>query len=159
MPDFGFPAQPRQASLASLINSLRARSDDVRTSTVTGRHADPTRELRGRVNEMLQLEKSLADLRDYASIITLSENRASTMQQLMSNINAIGSGIADDVVTLLTNATDDNLSVVSTDARGQLATVVNAQNGGASSGCVEGDPNRNTTPGDEGADLLPDVPF
>lgn len=128
MPDFGFPAQPRQANLASLISALRNRSDDVRTETVTGRSADPTKKLNGRVNELLQIEKSLGDLQDYAQIIALSESRAATMQAALSTVVGIGNDLADEANLLSTNATDGNLEVLARDAREQFATAIAAFN-------------------------------
>ena len=128
MPDFGFPAQPRQANLASLVSALRSRSDDVRVATVTGRHADPTKELSGRVKEILQIEKSIADLNGYADIIALSEQRAATMQASLDTVKDIAVQLANETTTLLTNGTDQNLGVVSDDARQRFDTVVSALN-------------------------------
>lgn len=128
MPEFGFSPQPRQAVLASLISNLRSRSDDARIATVTGRHADPTFVLDGRVNELLQIEKSINDLSDYAQIIALSEARTETMQRSLSQIGSIGQALADTTDLLTTNGTDDNFAVVSRQAQDELSTAISALN-------------------------------
>ena len=66
MPEFGFPAQPRLDLMRRTIADLRARADDARTATVTGRFADLTHVRGGRVGEVMQIEKSIADLHGYA---------------------------------------------------------------------------------------------
>ena len=128
MPEFGFPAQHRQAAMRSLISSLRGRSDDTRVAAVTGRYADVTRELGGRVNELMQIEKSISDLQSYAESIALSEARASTMQQALSNATVLSQGLTDTADLLLTNGTDQNMENLSTSARFELASIVSAIN-------------------------------
>lgn len=128
MPEFGFPAQPRQASLARIIADLRSRGDDARVAAVTGRFADVTEVRNGRVNEMMQLQKSINDLNEYAQAIALSEARADTMQRSMSAINDVSQNLSDTVATLLTNGTDDNFENVAIQARQDLGSVVAAMN-------------------------------
>ncbi len=128
MPEFGFPAQPRQSLIRSLVADLRARSDEEREALITGRLSDPTRALNGRVNELLQIEKSIADLNDYADNIALSEGRASTMQNALSSMIQSAELISNQVNTLLTNGTDSNFRVISSQAQQELQSVVAALN-------------------------------
>ena len=128
MPDFGFPAQPRQASMSTIIAELRRRSDDERVAAVTGRFADVTAEVDGRVNELMQIEKSITDLQSYGEAIALSEARAGVMQQSLGTIGTIMQGLADTTSVLLTNSTDRDLEIVSTTARGDLVSVIAALN-------------------------------
>ena len=128
MPDFGFPAQPRQASMTSIIADLRRRADDERVAAVTGRFADVTSEVDGRVNELMQIEKSISDLQTYGEAIALSETRAGVMQQALGAIGAVGQSLADTTSVLLTNATDQDLENVSIQARGEIGTIVAALN-------------------------------
>lgn len=128
MPDFGFPAQPRTANIASLIDQLRNRSDDARVAAVTGRYADVTSEVGGRVSELMQIEKSINDLQSYAEAIALSESRASVMQQSLESVGAIGQRLADTADLLKTNGTDDNFESLSIQARSELDSVVSALN-------------------------------
>ena len=128
MPDFGFPAQPRQASMSSIIADLRKRADDERVATVTGRFADVTSKLDGRVNELMQIEKSISDLQDYAEAIALSETRSTTMQQSLDRIMATSQDLADTTSILQNNATDQNLESLSIQARAELPSVIAALN-------------------------------
>lgn len=128
MPEFGFPAQPRNATLASIVTNLRARSDEARVASVTGRFADVTAERRGRVDELMQLEKSLQDFSTYSEIISLTELRATTIQSSLERVGAAAQSLADTTDLLRTNGTDENFEVVSADARGELDTVLAALN-------------------------------
>lgn len=128
MPEFGFPAQPRNATLSSLVADLRSRSDDARVAAVTGRFADVTAERDGRVNELMQIEKSLNDFSTYSEIIALTEVRTTTIQASLTQVAAQAQSLADTVDILRTNGTQDNFSVVSTDARGGLDSALAALN-------------------------------
>lgn len=128
MPEFGFPAQPRQANLASLIANMRQRADAERVAAVTGRFADVTSELNGRVSELMQIEKSIQDLRSYSEAIALSETRADAMQRSLTGINELSQNLSNTVDVLLTNGTDSNFEVVSEQARNELGSIVSALN-------------------------------
>lgn len=128
MPEFGFPAQPRQASIRSLIANLRDRSDDARFEASTERFADVTRELNGRVNELMQIEKSINDLQGYAEAIALAEGRSTVMQQSMDLITGAAQTIADTADLLLTNGTDRDLATLSAQADAQLDSVIASMN-------------------------------
>ncbi|MEO1492525.1 MAG: hypothetical protein AAFV19_10280 [Pseudomonadota bacterium] len=128
MPEFGFPAQPRNATLSSLIANLRSRSDDARVASVSGRFADVTAERNGRVNELMQIEKSLNDFRTYSEIIALTEVRTTTIQASLSKLTGEAQSLADTVDVLRTNGTAKNFSVVSADAVGALDSVIAALN-------------------------------
>lgn len=124
MPDFGFPAQPRNASLGRIIADLRSRGDTARVAAVTGRFADVTEVRKGRVNELMQLQKSINDLTEYSEAIALAETRADTMQSSLSAISDVSQTLSDTVATLLTNGTDANFRNVSIQARQDLAGIV-----------------------------------
>ncbi len=128
MPEFGFPAQPRNATLSSLVADLRSRSDDARIAAVSGRFADVTAERDGRVNELMQIEKSLNDFSTYSEIIALTEVRTTTIQASLTQVGAQAQSLADTVDILRTNGTDANFEVVSNDARGGLDSVIAALN-------------------------------
>lgn len=128
MPEFGFPAQPRFSSMSRTIASLRDQAEDTRYEAVTGRRADVTTARNGMVSELMQVEKSIADLDNYAESIALSEARADTIQQSLNVLTEVGQGLADTVDMLLTNGTDANLQTVSERARGEFSTVVAALN-------------------------------
>ena len=128
MPEFGFPAQPRHASMARIIADLRSRGDDARVAAVTGRHADVTEANRGRVNELMQIEKAINDLKGYSEAIALSEARADTMQSSLSAINEVSQELSDSIATLLTNGTEANFENVSIQARQDLNGIVAAMN-------------------------------
>ena len=128
MPEFGFPAQPRQAGMTSIIANLRKRADDERVAAVTGRFADVTNELDGRVNELMQIEKSIGDLQSYAESIALSETRADTMQKSLGAVGSLAQNLADTTSVLLTNATKQNLESLSVEARGELPSIIAALN-------------------------------
>lgn len=128
MPEFGFPAQPRQALISSIVSNLREKSDDARVSSITGRHADITSQLDGRVNELMQIEKSITDLGEYAEIIALSEARTSTMQNSLEQLTTIAQNLSDTAAVLSTNGSDANLEVVSLQAQGELESVISALN-------------------------------
>lgn len=128
MPEFGFPAQPRQAAIKTLVSRLRERSDDARTATVTERHADVTHVLNGRVSELVQMEKSIRDLQGYAEAIALAEGRAATAQRALDQVRASAQQITDTTDLLRTNGTDDDFTTLSTQARGQLGSLVASLN-------------------------------
>ncbi len=160
MPEFGFPAQPRQASLASIIAKLRDRADDARFAAVTGRNADVTRELDGRVSELMQIEKSINDLQSYSEAIALSEARANVMQQSLGRIGAVSQSLTDTVDLLGTNGTDRDFESLSLTARGELQTVVaslNASFGGRA--LFAGDVTATPTVADADTIFASSVPF
>lgn len=128
MPEFGFPAQPRQASIKSLVAQLRERSDDARTATVTERHADVTKVLDGRVSELVQIEKSIRDLQSYAEAIALAEGRAATAQRALDQVRTTAQEITDTADLLRTNGTGDDFITLSTQARGRLDSLVASMN-------------------------------
>ncbi|MFK7945801.1 MAG: hypothetical protein AB8B85_23220 [Paracoccaceae bacterium] len=128
MPEFGFPAQPRQAAIKSLVANLRTRSDESRSAAVTGRHSDVTGELGGRVSELMQMEKSIRDVQTYAEAITLSEGRAATSQRALDQVRASAQEITDTADLLGTNGTSADFGTLSTQARGQLESLVAGMN-------------------------------
>jgi len=128
MPEFGFPAQPRQALMRRTIADLRQQADTARIATVTGRFADLTAEREGRVGELMQIEKSIADLKGYGEAIALSEARAETMQRTLGRLTALSQSLTDTAELLLTNGTTDNLANLSTQARGDFESLVAALN-------------------------------
>lgn len=128
MPEFGFPAQPRQASIKSLVSGLRDRSDDARVAATTERFADVTRVLDGRVNELFQIEKSIRDLQGYAESIALAEGRATVMQASLDQIRDSAQVIADTANILQTNGTSRDFASLSDQARGELDSIVASLN-------------------------------
>ena len=128
MPAFGFPAQLRLATMSLIVADIRSRGDDARIAAVTGRHADVTNVLGGRVGDLMHVEKSISDLARYAEAIALSEARAATMQTSLATLGAVGQALADTTSVVLTNGTDANLASLSTQARGDLDTVTAALN-------------------------------
>lgn len=128
MPEFGFPTQPRQYSMSSLISSLRDRGDDVRVEAVTARYSDVTRQLGGRVDELMQIEKSLADLAGYSETISLVESRTTTIQAALDKITGVAQTLADTTDLLMTNGTDRDFEAVSAEARENFGSVVSALN-------------------------------
>lgn len=128
MPEFGFPAQARSANLRSIIAQLRGRSDDARVAATTSRFADVTAELGGRVNELMQIEKSFADLRSYAEAIALSEARSDTAQAALEIVSDAAQGLADTADLLKTNGNDLNFEVLSRQARNELGSIISALN-------------------------------
>ncbi len=128
MPEFGFPAQPRYAQMRRMIADLRAQADRSRVATVTGRFADLTAQRKGRVGEIMHIEKSIGDLKGYAEAIALSEARAETMQRSLGQLTGLGQSLTDTAVLLLTNGTPDNLANLSTQARGDFQSAVAALN-------------------------------
>lgn len=128
MPEFGFPAQPRNNSMTRLIAGLRDRSDDERVAAVTGRFADVTSQLQGRVSELMQIEKSITDLQQYGDAIALSEARASTLQSALDQINSIGVSLNTTTDLLQTNGSDLDFEIVSAQARSELGSIVAALN-------------------------------
>lgn len=128
MPEFGFPAQPRFAFMARTISDLRDRADDSRIAAVTGRFADVTTERSGRVSELMQLEKSIKDLSSYGETISLTEARASAMQESLGILTSVGQELADTTALLFTNGTDANFRNVSGQAASNLQSMLNALN-------------------------------
>lgn len=124
MPEFGFPAQPRYASMSRIIADLRSRSDDTRVEAVTGRFRDVTSERGGNVNEIMQLEKSIADLNSYAESISLSESRATIMQTNLGVATDIAQNFADTSILVLQNETEVAAEVFSAHARDDLNALV-----------------------------------
>lgn len=124
MPEFGFPAQPRYASMSRLISDLRNRADDSRVEAVTGRFRDVTSERRGNVNEIMQLEKSINDLNIYAESIALSETRASVIQTNLGVAVDLAQSTADNTALLLTNRADIGTEVFSSRSRDDLDALV-----------------------------------
>jgi len=80
LPITGFPAQPRHDLLSRLIGNLRDRSDISREEAVTGLLSDPAAQHDGRVSELLGLEQSLNETKQFREIIGLAESRASVVQ-------------------------------------------------------------------------------
>ncbi len=128
MPDFGFPAQPRNNNMSVLIAALRDRSDSSRVESVTGRFADVTSELDGNVNELMQIEKALGDLNDFSEAITLAETRSTVMQESLSRVRAVAQLLADTTDLLSTNGTTQDFEAVSSQAREELGSIVSALN-------------------------------
>lgn len=124
MPEFGFPAQPRYASMSRIIADLRNRSDDTRVEAVTGRFRDVTSIRGGKVNEIMQLEKSIADLNRYAESISLSESRAAIMQTNLGVAVDISQNAADTSILVLQNETEVAAEVFSDRARDDLNALV-----------------------------------
>lgn len=128
MPEFGFPAQFRQAAMRSVISSMRDQADDARFAAVTERYADVTSELDGRVNELMQIEKSINDLRAYSEVIAVSEARSRTMQDSLDNVRTMAQDVADTSLKLQTNATDSDLETLSHQAREALDSMLGQLN-------------------------------
>lgn len=128
MPDFGFPAQPRYASMSRIIADLRNRSDDTRVEAVTGRFQDVTSVRGGNVNEIMELEKSIADLNNYAVSISLSESRAAIMQTNLGIAADIAQNSADTSILVLQNETEISAEVFSDRALDDLNALVTSFN-------------------------------
>lgn len=128
MPDFGFPSQPRNHNMSLVISALRDRSDSSRVEAISGRFADVTSQLGGRVSELMQLEKSISDLQDFSETIALSEARAEITQQSLSRVRGVAQLLADTTDLLRTNGTSRDFESVSSQAREELGSVVSALN-------------------------------
>ena len=114
--------------MASIISSLRTRSDSARFESVTGRFADVTQTLNGRVSEVIQIERALDDLKVFSENIALAEGRATVVQKSLENIRGVAQSLADTMDLLSTNGTTKDFEAVSNAAREQLGSVVAALN-------------------------------
>ena len=128
MPEFGFPTQHRNHSMSLIIASLRDRSDAARVESVTGRFEDVTSELGGSVSELMQIEKSILDLKGYADTIALAEARADVTQKSMSRIREVAQSLADATALLSANGTTSDFENLSAQAREEFGSVVSALN-------------------------------
>ena len=127
MPEYGFPSQPRQFQMSRIIQDLRARSDDARVSTVTGFHADPTRALGGRVDEMLQLEQQIDKLSAYGETIALTEGRAATTQASLQQLITLSTEVTGEAEIVL-SGTSAQRETFSQNTAGHVSTIVSALN-------------------------------
>ena len=128
MPEFGFPSQPRNHSMALIVSALRERSDSARVESVTGRFEDVTSRLGGSVSELMQIEKTLGDLKGFSDTIALAEARANVTQKSLSRIREIAQALADTTDLLSTNGTTLDFEAVSSQAREELGSIVSALN-------------------------------
>ena len=128
MPEFGFPTQHRNHSMSLLIGALRERSDAARVESVTARFEDVTAELGGNVSELMQIEKSISDLKGYAETITLAEARADVTQKSLSRIREVAQALADNTDLLSTNGSTNDFENLSAQAREEFGSIVSALN-------------------------------
>lgn len=128
MPDFGFPAQPRQQSLSDMIALLRKRSDTARIESVTGRSADAAAKLSGQIGSVMQIEKSIRDLQNYGEAIALSEVRASATQTSLDRIVTASQDLADAATIYLTSGSLQNGVTLATQGLSALSDITSALN-------------------------------
>ncbi len=128
MPEFGFPAQSQLNRMSRIISGMRKEGDDTQFAAVTGRPADLAASRDGRVNEMMLIDKTIADLQAYSGVIALAEARAGVMQQSLDNIIDLGQVLADSADQLMSNGTADNLAIVSERGQSNLQGIVSSLN-------------------------------
>ena len=124
----GFPAQPRNDLMSRLIGQLRQRADIVREETVTGLLADPAKALGGKVSELLDLERSLAEITQYREIIGQAESRASVIQGSLDLMRDLAVDLHSSGQTALDTGADPAGEAISASARQALGAVLSALN-------------------------------
>lgn len=128
MPDFGFPASPRSYNLQRIISETQRNIQSTQIEAVTGRRADPARDLDGRVAELLGIEKSIDDLQDYAEIIALAEGRAGTTQTSLKLISDTIVEVAADAVVTMQSGLPQAIGTQGEIAEESLASIISALN-------------------------------
>lgn len=124
----GFPAQPRQASLARLAAELRRRADTTRQEAVTGLRADPAQALGGRTGELFEVERALGETRQYLSIIDLAQTRAAVMQTSLEILRQLSIEFAANGQTALDSGPPLVGETLSADAQAALSSALSALN-------------------------------
>ncbi len=127
-PPIGFPAQPERARLARLVADLRARAERSREEAVTGLRSDPARALRGRVNELLGVDRALGETTQYLGILDLAEARAGVMQTSLGALRGFAVDLARSGQTALDSGPRLTGETVSMEARQALEAAVSALN-------------------------------
>ncbi len=128
LPAIGFPAQPRNDLMSRLISQLRDRSDIARQEAVTGLLVDPAKALGGKVSEMLDLERSLAEINQYREIIGQAEARASVIQGSLDLIRNLAVDLHISGQTAPETGVATGGKVVSASARQALGAALSALN-------------------------------
>jgi flagellar hook-associated protein 3 FlgL len=124
----GFPAQPRQDLLERLISDLRGRADTARQEVVTGLLADPAAALGGKVSELLEVNRSLAETAQYREIIGLAESRATAIQGSLETLRSLAVDLHVQGQTALDTGLEATGEAVSATARQALGAAISALN-------------------------------
>jgi flagellar hook-associated protein 3 FlgL len=124
----GFPAQPRSDLMARLIAQIRSQSDIARQEVVTGLRADPARALDGRVAELLDVERSLAEAAQYREIIGLASARAAATQNTLDLLRGVANDLSVRGQTALSSNLPDHGAAVSDSALQGLGAAISALN-------------------------------
>lgn len=114
--------------LSDTIVELRARITTVSQEAVTGRHADLSRHLSGRIGEALLSQQAVSDIAGQRSILDLRQTRLDLTQSSLTHIQDVSSGIGTRLEAALGLGDQHATDLAANDAAAALRQVFSALN-------------------------------
>lgn len=107
-----------------LATDLKARQDQVSQEVVTGRHADITARVDGRVGEVHLLNKAIADIEVENKVNDLASSRINLMSDTLTTVTEAVSGLDSEAIIALGTGLDSSIDTVVNKARGEISRVI-----------------------------------
>ncbi len=124
----GFPPQRSAAILRAQLTELQETASQRRAEAVTGRLADPTAALNGRVGAPLAIERALGDIEGYRQTIALATTRADTAQGVIDQLRQMLDDVTNQAEIARQSGSQNGLETASALAAGFLNGAVSGLN-------------------------------
>lgn len=122
------PASLISSKISDNIADLRARIQNTSTEAVTGRRADLTSHLSGRIGNAMMSQKALNDIASQSGLLQLRESRLDVAQQSLSRIAESVAGLSTRMQSALGEGQDVEQAGVARDAAAALDSVLSTLN-------------------------------
>ena len=122
------PSTLISAKLSQNVADIRARINDVSAEAVTGRRADLTSHLSGRIGDAMLSQKALLDLTDEQGALSLREARIDLAQQSLGRIQTTTDGLSARLLSAVGFEDQPEIDAVARDAASALDTLVTSLN-------------------------------
>lgn len=114
------------------VTDLKAQIQTTSTEAVTGRVADVTKHLNGRIGQAMLSQKALDDLQAEKSQVQLRQSRLDVMQNSLGSIQSGADGLSTRMLDAVGFSSDVDLANIARDAEielGNMLTRLNARHG------------------------------
>ena len=128
MSRLSIPPNLISAKLSQNVVDLRQRIAETSTEATTGRRADLTQHLSGRIGNAMLSQKALTDITNERGLLGLRETRLDIVQQSLTGVRTSVDGLSVNALTALGGEHEGDLTEVAREAKSALDAVFRSLN-------------------------------
>ena len=125
---YSIPANQMSATLGQTVSDIRERMAATSSEATTGRRADLTLHLSGRIGKAMLSQKALNDVTSQRDMLTLRGERLDLGQQALGRVQDSVAGVATDMLSALGADHETGIATAARDARAALDAAFSALN-------------------------------